>query len=195
MKNTNHTDVYSLVKQIQAGNRNAFRLIIDRYKRLVGHIVSRMVSDISYREDLCQDIFLKVYQNLDRFRFESQVSTWIARIAYNTCINHLKKKKPSLFDDRAGENISLENLSGNVELPDTFVEQEDRTARIETEINKMNIRYRTILTLFHLEEMSYTEISQIMNLPMNTIKSDLFRARKHLRKQLIAKYQKEEMTT
>ena len=195
MYNTNHTDGYRIIKQIQAGNNDAFRLFVDRYQRLVGHIVYRMVSDATSREDLCQDIFLKIYQNLNRFRFESKVSTWIAKIAYNTSINHLKKKKIPLFDDRTGEKVFLENISGDHELPDTFVEQKDRKSRIETEINQMNIRYRTILTLYHLEEMTYTEISQIMDLPMNTVKSDLFRARKNLRKKLMAKYQKEEITT
>lgn len=195
MKNTNHRDVYPLIKQIQAGNRDAFRLIVDRYKRLVAHIVSRMISDTRDREDLCQDIFLKVYQNLDHFRFESKISTWIARIAYNTCINHLKKKKPLLLDDRVGEKKSIEYLSGDDTLPDVLTEQQDRTLLIETEINQMKIRYRTILTLFHLEEMSYTEISQIMELPLHTIKSDLFRARKRLREKLTTKYKKEEITS
>ena len=195
MENRNDINIVSLIKQIQAGDTNTFRLIVDQYQRLVIHIVCRMVSDTAYREDLCQDIFLKVYQNLYRFRFESKVSTWIAQIAYNTCINHLKKKKISLFDDRTGENELLENLSGDNKLPDAFVEQADRKSRIESEINKMKIRYRTILTLYHLEEMSYTEISQIMKLPISTVKSDLFRARKRLRKQLISKYQKEEITS
>jgi len=195
MLNKNYTDSYPLIKQIQAGNSNVFRLIVDQYQRLVVHIVCRMVSNSLYREDLCQDIFLKVYQNLNQFRFESKVSTWIAKIAYNTCINHLKKKKIPLFDDYSGENESIENLSGYDQLPDVFVEQEDRKARIETEINQMSIRHRTILTLYHLDEMSYTEISQIMHLPISTVKSDLFRARKYLRKQLIAKYQKEEISS
>lgn len=193
MENRNDINIVPLIKQIQAGNTNAFRLIVDQYQRLVGHIVCRMVSDTAYREDLCQDIFLKVYQNLNRFRFESKVSTWIAQIASNTCINHLKKKKISLFDDRSGENEILENLSGDNKLPDAFAEQRDRTSRIETELNQMNIRYRTILTLFHLEEMSYTEISQIMDLPISTVKSDLFRARKYLRNKLMKKYLKEEI--
>ncbi len=193
MEDRNDINTVPLIKQIQSGDTNAFRLIVDQYQRLVGHIVCRMISDTAYREDLCQDIFLKVYQNLNQFRFESKVSTWIAQIAYNTCINHLKKKRISLFDDRAGENEILENRSGDNKLPDAFAEQRDRTSRIETEISQMKIRYRTILTLFHLEEMSYAEISQIMDLPISTVKSDLFRARKYLRNKLMKKYHKEEI--
>ncbi len=193
MKNTNQKDEYLLIKQIQGGNKNAFRLLIDQYRRLVSHIVCRMVSNISNREDLCQDIFIKVYQNLNGFRFESKVSTWIAQIAYNTCINHLRKKKIPLFNDCISGNESLDNLSGNDSLPDAYVEQRESVSCLETELNCMNVRYRTIVTLFHLEEMSYTEISQITGLPISTVKSDLFRARKYMKERLISKYKKEEL--
>ena len=189
----NHTDAYLLFKQIQAGDTDAFQLIVDRYQRLVGHIVYRMVSNTTYREDLCQDIFLKVYQNLNGFRFESKVSIWIAQIAYNRCINHLRKKKIPLFNDCTVGIESLNNYSGNDTLPDAYVEQQDRVSRLESEMNHMNVRHRTILTLYHLEGMSYTEISQVTGLPISTVKSDLFRARKYLKEQLISKYKKEEL--
>ena len=138
-------------------------------------------------------MFLKVYQNLDGFRFESKVSTWIARIAHNLCINYLQKKKVLLYDDRTPESESLEDFSGGHNLPDSFAEERDIASRLQDEIDKLEIRFRTILTLYHLDEMSYAEIAQIMNLPEGTVKSYLYRARKRLKERLMEKYQKEEI--
>ena len=187
------TESRHLIARIRAGDTHAFQSLIEQYQRLVTHIVFRMVSNTADREDLCQDIFLRVYQNIDGFRFESKVSTWIARIAYNMCINHLQKKKVPLYNDKTPETDSIEEISGTQNLPDAIVERRDMTSRIQTEIEGMDIRFRTILTLYHLDNMNYGEIAEIMNLPEGTVKSYLFRARKRLKNRLMAKYQKEEI--
>ena len=193
MKKGATTEPRQLIARIRAGDTHAFQAFIDQYKRLVTHIVFRMISNTADREDLCQDVFLKVYQNLDGFRFESKVSTWIARIAYNLCINYLQKKKVLLYDDRTPESESLEDFSGGHILPDSFTEERDIASRVQNEIDELEIRFRTILTLYHLDEMSYAEIAQIMNLPEGTVKSYLYRARKRLKERLMEKYQKEEI--
>lgn len=187
------TETRALIASIKAGNTAAYQSFIEKYKRLVIHIVSRMVSNATDREDLCQDVFVKVYQHLNAFRYQAKVSTWIAKIAYNTCINHLQKKKIPLFDDRTPETESLENVTGNHALPDLFVEDQDVASRLQGEINRLDIRYRTILTLYHLEEMSYAEIGKIMDMPEGTVKSHLFRARKQLKEKLLSKYRIEEL--
>ena len=192
MENKN-TDTRLLIEKIQAGDKKAFRSLIEKYQRLVSHIVFRMIPNETDREDICQEIFIKVYQNLGNFRFQSKISTWIAKITYNSCINYLQKKKIPLFEDHTVDDKTIENLSGNYTLPDSSTEKKDIASRLQTEIAKMNIHYRTILTLYHLEEMSYTEISQIMGIPQGTVKSYLFRARKKLRKRLMSKYKKEEI--
>jgi len=193
MRKSATTEPRQLIARIRAGDTHAFQAFIDQYKRLVTHIVFRMISNTADREDLCQDVFLKVYQNLDGFRFESKVSTWIARIAHNLCINYLQKKKVLLYDDRTPESESLEDFSGGHNLPDSFAEERDIASRLQDEIDKLEIRFRTILTLYHLDEMSYAEIAQIMNLPEGTVKSYLYRARKRLKERLMEKYQKEEI--
>jgi len=192
MKNKT-TDTRLLIEKIQAGDKKAFQSLIEEYQRLVSHIVFRMVYNKADREDICQEIFIKVYQNLRGFRFESKISTWIAKIAYNSCINYLQKKKIPLFDDHSPGDETIENLSGDYTLPDSFTEERDIASRLKVEIEKMDIQSRTILTLYHLEEMNYTEISQIMGMPKGTVKSYLFRARKKLREKLMSKYQKEEI--
>ncbi len=181
------------VRQILAGDTPEFQHLVENYQKLVAHIVFRMIPNASEREDICQDIFLKVYQNLSHFRFESKLSTWIGRIAYNTCINVLEKKKAVLFDDFAAGDQSILDYSMPENSPLKLAEKDDLSIRIQKEIEKIPVHYKTILTLYHLEEMSYAEIGEIMNLPEGTVKSYLFRARKHLKERLLAKYQPEEL--
>ncbi len=152
-----------------------------------------MVSNESDREDVCQDVFVKVYQNLSKFQFEAKLSTWIARIAYNTCINYLKKKKVPLFEDHLKEEISIEETITDTSAPDDFAVEEDLSARLKYEINKLPPQFRAIISLYHLDEMRYTEIAEIMDLPEGTVKSYLFRARKLLKERLMSKYRQEEL--
>ncbi len=187
------TEPEELVKKIVAGDAEAFRNLIAAYQRLVSHIVFRMVNNEADREDLCQEVFVKVYQNLSSFHFESKISTWIAKIAYNTCLNYLKKKKVLLFDDLAGKSESLEKSFCSYDAADSAALATDLTARLQKEIETLPAQYRAILTLYHLDEMSYSEISEILDMPAGTVKSYLFRARKILKERLSAKYPVEEL--
>jgi RNA polymerase sigma factor (sigma-70 family) len=182
-----------LVKKTLAGNKKAFESIIQQHQRLVSHVVFRMVQNPADQEDVCQDVFLKVYENLGGFKFESKLSTWIARIAYNTCLNYLEKKRVPLFDDLAPEERSLETVPGNSSNPDETVEGKEISVLLRSEIDKMPVHYRTILTLYHLDQMSYKEIGETMDLPEGTVKSYLFRARRLLKDRLMAKYQREDL--
>ncbi len=182
-----------LVEKILSGNIEEFKTLVEDHQRLVSHIVFRMIPKQADREDICQDVFLQVYQNLGSFKFESKLSTWIARIAYNRCINYLEKKKTPLFDDLSPEEESIETQSEDSIAPDTFTEHQDRSSRLQVEIDKLPIQYRTILTLYHIDEMKYQEISHILELPEGTVKNYLFRARMLLKKRLMAKYKPEEL--
>jgi RNA polymerase sigma-70 factor (ECF subfamily) len=181
------------IAAVLEGAVDAFEVIINDHKRLVANVVGRMIRVDQDREDICQDVFLKVYQNLGRFKFGSKLSTWIARIAYNTCLNHLEKHKVPLVGD-----------SGNVdETCDSFADANARVDRQfeETELGRILVReigylpaqYRVIITLYHLEEMSYEEIADVTCLPDGTVKSHLFRARKLLKDRLMAKYSQEDL--
>ena len=177
-----HTDTRALVNQIRHGNCEAFRTLVDQHKRLVSHLIYRTAGDIADHEDLCQDVFLKVYQNIHKFREDAKLSTWIAQIAYNTGINYLRKKKPSSYEDHAAILATFED---DTEQPDIETERRDIQSRIAEAIDHLPIQMKTIVTLYHLDEMSYKEISHIMNMPEGTVKSYLFRARKKLKKHLM----------
>lgn len=187
------TDSGALIQKILDGDTDAFRELITANQRLVFHVVFRLVENPADREDLCQDIFVKVYQNLQRFKHNCKLSTWIATIAYNTAINSLKKKRLPLYDDRLPANQTVDSLLHSQCTQEHSLIQQDLLQQLENEIRKLPERYATIISLFHLEEMTYAEIGKVMNLPEGTVKSHLFRARKLLKERLLKKYPEEEL--
>ena len=169
-----------LIDQVLNGNQNAFTFLVNRYQKLVVHIAGRIVLRQEELEDVCQEVFIKVYQNLGNYRYACKLSTWIATIAYNTAINYLRKHKKweaELHEDAA----ILKNLKGagfeNFEITDLH-------RYVRELVEHLPVQYRTVLTLFHLEEFSYQEIEQITGMPEGTIKSYLFRARALLKEKL-----------
>jgi len=183
----------SLVRRVLGGDRAAFGVIIEEYGRMVTHIVSRMVRSESDREDVAQDVFLKVYENLHGFEFRSRMSTWIARIAYTTCLNFMEKKRPSLLDDDLPEMGGVDSFPSSTPAPDAAAHRAGVAEILEREIGALPVDYRTALTLFHLEGMTYDEIGEAMGLPGGTVKSYLFRARKQLRGRLASTYSREDL--
>jgi RNA polymerase sigma factor (sigma-70 family) len=190
-----------LVERVLLGDRGAFAIIIKDTEKLVAHIVFDMISNAEERKDIAQDIYIKVYQKLSSFKFQSKLSTWIGQIGYNTCIDHLRKKKFVLLDVK-NENEECENDVMDVlndragrtsESADTFVMQKALSGIVKTEIEKLPVIYKTLITLYHNEELSYDEIGEITALPSGTVKSYLFRARKELKNNLLRQYKKEEL--
>lgn len=172
-----------LIEQIQKGNTHSFTFLVERYQRLVLHIVARMLTREEDVEDICQDVFVAVFRNLGRFRNESKLSTWIAQIAYNTTLNYLKKiEKDILLYDSPDEYIMPTNEE---KLPDKIIETKELKNTLLQEIEKLPIQYRTVVTLFHIEQFSYKEIEEITEIKIGTIKSYLSRARHILKERLI----------
>ena len=169
-----------LIEQILAGNMNAFTFLVNRYQKLVVHITGRLIQRREDLEDVCQEVFVKVYKNLGKYRNECRLSTWIATIAYNTGINYLRKFKK--FEEvNPEDSVALRNLAD----PGTgSYEMTDLRQYIREQIELLPLHYRTVVTLFHLEEFSYREIEEITGMAEGTIKSYLFRAKALLREKL-----------
>lgn len=182
-----------LVRRSLAGDGAAFEQIVRNHERLVAHVVYRMIRAERDREDLCQDVFIKVYRNLASFQFKSRLSTWIATIAFNTCKNYLEKRQMSLFEDLMPDDSSKGQIETDILGPDEVAERTDIAEHVRREIEKLPIHYRTVLTLYHLDEMSYREIAEITKKPEGTVKNYLFRARRLLKLRLTAKYKPEEL--
>jgi RNA polymerase sigma factor (sigma-70 family) len=178
-----------MIRQVLAGDKDAFRLLVENYQNLVAHVVFRMVKCREDREDICQDVFMKIYQNLPGFRGQSKLSTWIARIAYNTCFNHLEKKRALVSDDLLIENYVSENSDESIHKD---IEEGDIKEKLTAAIELLPEIFRIVITLYHLEGMKYQEISEVLDKPEGTIKSYLYRARQLLKFALGKKYYKEE---
>ncbi len=188
-------DERQLIKEILAGNKAALQTFIESYQKLVSHVVFRMITNNHDREDLCQEVFIKVYQNLGGFKHGCKISTWIARIAHNSCLNYLEKKRVPLLDDviSSEEENVIDRFSDGSKAPDDYTETRELNERVQDEINLLPPRIGVLLALYHLEEMSYEEIAEITQQPMGTVKSYLYRARKMLKENLMEKYRVEEI--
>ena len=154
--------------------------MVSRYQKLVVHIVGRLIQRQDELEDVCQDVFMKVYQNLGKYRNECKLSTWVATIAYNTSINYLRKFKKG-DEVNPDDSVVLRNLT---DFNSEDYERVDLHRYIHKQIELLPVHYRTVLTLYHLEEFSYQEIEQITGMPEGTIKSYLFRAKALLKEKL-----------
>jgi RNA polymerase sigma factor (sigma-70 family) len=177
---TTYMNDAELTGQILKGNMNAFAFLVNRYQKLVLHISGRVIQRQDDLEDVCQEVFLKVYQNLNKYRNECKLSTWIATIAYNTSINHLRKY-------RNGDKINSDDTAAFEKLTEfryDEYEKDDLYRYIREQIDLLPVQYRTVLTLFHLEEFSYPEIVQITGMPEGTVKNYLFRAKALLKEKL-----------
>ena len=185
------TDDRSLVLKILSGDTQAFMRLIKENQRLVFHMIGRVISNEEDREELCQDVFVRVHEKLAEFNFQSKLSTWIATIAYRHAINHLRKKK-MLFSD-IPEDESFTKRFVEEANPETLVEERDMDQFVLKLLDHLPPQYRMVLSLYHLEGMSYPEIGEVTKMPEGTVKNYLFRARNLLKEKVKVYLGKEEL--
>lgn len=167
-------DEKQLVHQVLSGSDSALRLLISKYERLVMHMVARVVNDDMDREELCQDVFVKVYEKLGTFHFDSKLSTWVATIAFRMAVNFAKKKKL--------DQVDIDEVSFKVGEEINTVEDDDMKSFILQMVDQLPLNYKTVLTLFYLDGFSYPEIVEVTGMPEGTVKNYIHRARLKLRK-------------
>lgn len=179
------TDDRTLVDRVLRGEESAFRALIRQHERLVAHMIGRLVKGNEDREEICQDVFLKVYEKLPEFGFQSKLSTWIATIAYRHAINHIRKQRMQ-FQEIPEDGGWLEQFVER-ETPAEILAAKDEEERVLIFVDQLPPQYKAVLTLYHLDGMNYTEIGEVMNMPEGTVKNYLFRARMLL-KEKVTKY-------
>jgi RNA polymerase sigma-70 factor (ECF subfamily) len=186
LSNITMTEDQQIIKRIIEGDMQAFKLLIKQNERLVSHMVAKVILIEEDREEICQDVFLKVYDKLGTFNYQSKLSTWIATIAYRMSLNYLQKKKIVVgTDDQELLQQQLDRLATSV-TPESKMMDQDMKSYITGLVDHLPIQYRTVITLFHLEEMTYPEIAEITNMPTGTVKNYLFRGRKLLKEKLVS---------
>jgi len=174
-------DEKEIVKRIVKDDFRAFELLVKQYEKLVFYVVHRLVQGQHNKEDICQDVFIKVYQNIGKFQFQSKLSTWIARIAYLTAVDYTRKSKKDFFSEYPDD---IDRYHFTDENPEEELIQKDAAAYINSIIEQMPIQYQTVITLYHLNEFSCAEIQDITGIPEGTVKSYLFRARKLMKEKM-----------
>jgi RNA polymerase sigma-70 factor, ECF subfamily len=176
------------IKQVLKGDQNAFGEIVELYKDKVFQLCFRMVGNSHEAEDLAQEAFVRAYININSFNQNLKFSTWLYRIATNLCIDRLRKKKPDYFLD--AEIAGTEGLNMYSQIPSKTVLPEDEVVsleiqqQIQNEISKLPEKYRAVIVLKYIEELSLNEISSILEIPLGTVKTRIHRGREALRHQL-----------
>lgn len=179
---TSHTEDQALVDAVLRGSPGAFERLVREYKNLCWHVIHRMVRHSEDTQDLCQETFLRVHQYLHQYRNESALKSWVAQVAYSVAKRHLERKRIPLAEPHAdAEGRSpLDRISDDFDIEAASIESQS-AGYLHEAIDCLPPMQRTILTLYHLDEMPIAEIAMITGLAEGTIKSHLFRSRKQLR--------------
>ena len=172
----------ALVEAVLANRAGAFEQLVRDYQGLCWHVIQRMVRHPEDTRELCQEAFLRVHRYLHQYRFDSPLKSWIGQVAYSVARRHLERKRIALaeaIDDEDGLSL-LDNLGDGTDLQQDHVQADDER-ELHAAIERLPPLQRTILTLYHLEELPIGEIATITGLAEGTIKSHLFRSRSKLR--------------
>ena len=171
-----------LVERAQKGDKRAFELLVIKYERKLGRLLSRMVRDAAEIDDITQEAFIKAYRALPQFRGESAFYTWLYRIAVNTAKNYLMAKgkreiAKSDFVDEDGEAMDDVLMPHDIATPDAELQTKQIAKAVNEAVEALPEELRTAITLREIEGLSYEEIAQMMDCPIGTVRSRIFRAR------------------
>lgn len=176
-----------LVVTAVAGRESSFEELVRRYQRPIASYVYRMVGDYDAALDLTQEVFIKVYNSLSRYRSEFKFSTWIYKIAHNAAIDHLRRYsvREQLLLTRDENNQPEITIESRRLTPEQESEREERRSEIESVVQALPAAYRELIVLRHSHDLSYDEIAEVTGLPLGTVKNRLFRAREAMRDLLV----------
>lgn len=170
-----------LVEQARSGNEKAFATLLNRYRDSIYFMLLKMVNNASDAEDLTIEAFGKAFRSLDSYAPTFAFSTWLFKIATNNCIDFIRKKQssPSLIDHGQDENMEsfTVNIQSDTPDPEEDLINRQKIAELREIVSQLKPRYRMLIELRYFREFSYEEISGELNLPVGTVKAQLFRAK------------------
>ena len=171
-----------LVERAQRGDKHAFELLVSKYQRKLGRLLSRFIRDPAEVEDVAQEAFIKAYRALPSFRGDSAFYTWLYRIGINTAKNYLVamgRRAPTTteFDSEEAENFEDGDQLRDLNTPEAELMTRQIAATVNQTMEELPEELRTAITLREIEGMSYEDIANIMNCPIGTVRSRIFRAR------------------
>lgn len=177
----------NLVRRAKAGEIGAFDALVEKYQHRILKLAGRYVSDRAARQDVAQEAFIKAWRNIRTFRGDSQFYTWLFRITVNTAMNHLaaaRRRPEHTLPPGDGEDPGMDDLQADLDTPEGEVEAEEVSALVNEVISELSEDLRVAITLRELEGMSYEQIAYIMNCPIGTVRSRIFRAREAIDERL-----------
>lgn len=178
-------DDYQLVRQAIMGDQKAYSVLMERYRNSIYHMMFKMVKNREDADDLMLEAFGKAFNKLESYEPRYAFSTWLFKIAINNCIDHIRKKRLKLLsiDDpielNSDNDFSSNIRSGALDPEERFIKKQ-RIKLMRTILNKLSLKYRLMIELRFFEEMSYDEIATELNIPLGTVKAQLFRAKEIL---------------
>ena len=182
------TDEQQLLQQARQGDETsaaAYGVIVRRYQTAVFNVAYRLLGRRVEAEDAAQEAFLRAYRALDRFDLERPFAPWIKRITTNLCLNWLESARArtqllAAEMARPDQPVSMDDWAQSAPSPEQTLVREEQTTRLHEAILALPPRYRVAIELRHFQELSYEEMAEVMERPLSSVKSDLFRARKML---------------
>ena len=179
----------ALVERVQKGDSQAYNLLVLKYQTRINHLISRFVRNTADVEDVAQEAFIKAYKALKNFRGDSQFYTWLYRIAINTAKNHLvasgrRSPKGATLDAQEAEQYEGAYALQESATPEREIQAEEMKQTVNNAIATLPEDLRTAITLRELEGLNYEEIAMVMDCPIGTVRSRIFRAREAIDKQL-----------
>lgn len=174
-----------IIEQIRTGDVRKYSLIVDRHKNQAYALAFRIVGEKREAEELVQDGFVRAFRSLDQFRGDAKFSTWLYRIVYNLCMTRVTRRRlrPDSVDihEEMLDNVFVDEEEG----ADERMENEEYNRIVAEEIQQLPEKFKSAVTLFYLQEMSYEEMTTVLNLPLGTVKTNLFRGRNLLRERVL----------
>ena len=178
------SEITLLIQKAQKGDTNAFGTLVASYEKFIFNVACKMFSNSEDASDIAQEALIKAYKNIDKFDFNSSFSTWLYRITVNACIDEMRRRKgrESISIDAEDEESGLA-----LQIEDTYLGAEERVIQNETvsevraAIDKLSEEHKTVIILRDLQDMTYEQVAQTLDLSIGTVKSRLARARKSLK--------------
>lgn len=176
-----HKSDQSLVERFQLGNEEAFHDLVERHQHFVLTCICRTVSDRYLAEDIAQDVWLKVYRSLHTYRGEAKFTTWLYRLTRNQLIDSIRKWKPNhqvnIHDHDMLDHMVDRTVSSWNDLPEEHAIQLEQCKQVHDTLQKLPLKYRSIMIMYHLRERSYAEIAEQLAMPIRTVETRLYRAK------------------
>ena len=174
-----------IVNRAKTGDQSAFAELMTRYREPVYFMLLKMIKNTDDAEDLTIEAFGKAFSRIEQYTPSYAFSTWLFKIASNNCIDHIRKKRISLtsidhmYTNQNGESVGMQVDGGFLDPEETFIKQEKIKAMRDI-VDRLKPRYKELITKRYFEELTYDEIAEELDLPLGTVKAQLFRAREFL---------------